>query len=215
MNILLIDDHALFRSGLATMLGNLEPSTYIADYPSYDAAVESTQSPEDIDLVLLDYHIPGTETTANLQAVRESFSQAKVVVISGEEDPGKIIIAIDHGASGFIPKSSEPPILIAALKLILAGGVYLPEQVLRIRGKKATGGGEVSLDKLSDRQRDVLNRAIDGKSNKAIARELGLSEGTIKAHLSYVYKSLGVTNRTEAVVLASQLLGLEPQEHAR
>lgn len=211
MKIVLIDDHALFRTGVSTMLANLEPETEAAGFASYKLAVEGTADPKVVDLVLLDYHIPGTEAPENIRSVREYFPNAKLVIISGEEDSSKIINAIDYGASGFIPKSSEPQVLIAALRLVLSGGVYLPEQVLRTQSSAVQNAASNSsvLDQLTARQQEVLKHAIYGKTNKVIARELGLSEGTIKAHLSSAYRSLGVQKRSEAVVIASQALQSE------
>ena len=215
MNILLIDDHALFRSGMETMLSSLEPKTVVQSYDSSSSAIDSVTNPTKIGLVLLDYNIPGTSTVENIRSVREFFENAKIVIVSGEEEAHKVITAIDLGASGFIPKSSEPTILIAALKLILAGGIYLPEQVLRFQAATKTNVIELPsknhhsvnpLDSLTKRQYEVLMYVVDGKNNKTIARELDLSLGTIKAHLSAAYICLGVSNRTEAVVLASKFL---------
>ena len=211
MNILLIDDHTLFRTGIATMLRNLEPKTAVEGYSSCEAAVNQASNPNEIDLVLLDYHIPPTEAPENIRVVRTAFPNAKLVLISGEEDAAKIIQAIDDGASGFIPKSSEPQVLIAALRLVLSGGVYLPELVLRAQsaGIRKAAKNTSSMDQLTRRQQEVLAGAVDGKSNKLIARELGLSEGTIKAHLSSAYRALGVQRRSEAVIIASQLMAAD------
>jgi len=217
MNIVIIDDHTLFRSGVETMITNLEPKTLVQSYECSADAIESVTNPSNISLVLLDYNIPGTSTEENIRSSREFFENAKIVIVSGEEEADKVINAVDLGASGFIPKSSEPPVLIAALKLILAGGIYLPEHVLRYQtsssAKKdvqveAPTDDKTSnpLERLTSRQYEVLMHMIDGKNNKTIAREVDLSLGTVKAHLSAAYGSLGVTNRTEAVVLASKYL---------
>lgn len=213
MNIILIDDHTLFRMGIETMLKNLEPKTVINSYGDCKAAIEAEKQPDLTNLILLDYNIPGSQTESNIQNIRDNFDNAKIVIVSGEDSPDKIMSAIDSGVSGFIPKSSEPQVLIAALKLILAGGVYLPSDVLRYQGTNSAATVNSSdldndnpLDKLTSRQLEVLMHVIDGKNNKTIAREIDLSLGTIKAHLSAAYTSLGVSNRTEAVVLASKLI---------
>lgn len=212
MKILLIDDHALFRSGIETMLTSLEPQIEIISFSDCKLAIQSVQEPDAINLILLDYNIPGSETKSNINNVRDNFESAKIVIVSGEDDPGKIVTAIDLGVSGFIPKSSEPQVLIAALKLILAGGVYLPSEVLRYQGSQSKDAESVKekainpIDNLTERQLEVLMHVIDGKNNKTIAREINLSLGTIKAHLSAAYSVLGVSNRTEAVVLASKYL---------
>lgn len=211
MNIILIDDHTLFRSGIETMLKSLEPDTAINNYSDCVSAIQTEKEPENVNLILLDYNIPGSDTKSNIEDIRKNFEIAKIVIVSGEDDPNKIILAIDAGVSGFIPKSSEPQVLIAALKLILAGGVYLPSEVLRYQGSQNLTNSAVEkannpLEKLTSRQLEVLKHVIDGKNNKTIAREIDLSLGTIKAHLSAAYSVLGVSNRTEAVVLASKLL---------
>ncbi len=210
MNIILIDDHALFRTGIEAILKNLEPKTVIKNYSDCNSAIQSESNPDQINLILLDYNIPGSEVKSNIEKTRSNFETAKIVIVSGEDDPNKIIIAIDHGVSGFIPKSSAPEVLIAALKLVLAGGVYLPSEVLRHQGSISTNAQAQEennpLENLTARQYEVLIHVIDGKNNKTIAREMDLSLGTIKAHLSAAYTSLGVSNRTEAVVLASKLI---------
>lgn len=216
MNIVIIDDHTLFRSGMQAMLTSLEPKTAIQSFNCSENAISTIEIPTDINLVLLDYNIPGTSTEKNIESVRKRFENAKIVIVSGEEEVEKVITAIDLGASGFIPKSSEPEVLIAALKLILAGGIYLPERVLKYQASATTGETKDMrledvalnnpLDKLTKRQYEVLMYIVDGKNNKTIAREANLSLGTVKAHLSAAYLSLGVNNRTEAVVLASKFL---------
>jgi DNA-binding NarL/FixJ family response regulator len=128
-------------------------------------------------------------------------------VLSGEEDPRQVRRAIDAGAAGFIPKSSTPEVLLSALRLVLADGVYLPAVALK---GIAAGGTEAPVsadrigDSLSERQIDVLRKAVQGKANKVIARELSISEGTVKAHLSAAFRALGVHNRTEAVYAAAR-----------
>jgi len=216
MKILLIDDHTLFRSGIETMLTSLEPKTNIQSYENCTNAVESISMPDDINLVLLDYHIPGSKAETNINIICRNFEHAKIVILSGETEPAKIIDAIDAGISGFIPKSSEPEVLIAALKLVLAGGVYLPPDVLRYQiNAKSNDETSVSrqsltnpLDALTKRQKEVFIHMVDGKSNKVIASEIGLALGTVKAHLSAAYHILGVSSRTEAVVLASKISNL-------
>ena len=135
-----------------------------------------------------------------------------VAVLSGEEDPNLIRATIEAGASGYIPKASSSEILVAALQLILAGGIYLPHKVLAGMEAVTAGKGnsiEATKDLLSGRQTAVLLRAIQGQPNKVIAIDLGIAEGTVKTHLSAAFKALGVHNRTEAVFAAARL-GLKP-----
>lgn len=163
-----------------------------------------------MDLVLVDLHMPGANGMDALGAMRAAFEASAVVVLSSEDDPRLIRQSIEMGASGFIPKSSTPQVMIAALRLVLAGGTYLPPHVLLGFSGAApeAAPAEVSahsVDGLSARQLEVLMKAVQGKANKVIARELQLSEGTIKAHLSAAFRTLGVQNRTEAVFVAAKV----------
>jgi DNA-binding NarL/FixJ family response regulator len=161
--------------------------------------------------VLLDLKLPGVNGMDALRALREAVPAAPLVVLSGEEDPHVVREAIERGAMGFIPKSSTPEVLIQALRLVLARGVYLPPTVLDSRAAPAPGASPQAdsaaarLLGLTPRQADVLRCVIQGKPNKIIARELDISEGTVKAHLSSVMHALGAHNRTEAVYAAAKL----------
>ena len=162
------------------------------------------------DLILLDLNLPGVGNLEALASIRDAFPQAPVVVLSGEDDPRMIRATIEHGAMGFVPKSSTPEILIQALRLILAHGVYLPLSALAsddtpAPAAPATGDSAALLGNLSPRQVEVLHCVIRGQPNKLIARNLALSESTVKAHLSAVLRTLGARNRTEAVYAAAKL----------
>jgi DNA-binding NarL/FixJ family response regulator len=205
VRILIIDDHALFRQGLKFLLRDLDAKLEVAE--AADCAQAVAMAGEAFNVVLLDLHMPGTAGLEALDAVRQAFESSRIVVLSGEEDPRQVRRAIDAGAAGFIPKSSTPEVLLSALRLVLADGVYLPAVALKgIAG--ADGHPEVSADRigdsLSERQIDVLRKAVQGKANKVIARELSISEGTVKAHLSAAFRALGVHNRTEAVYAAAR-----------
>ena len=207
MRILIVDDHALFRQGLRFLLRDLDAQLQIAEAGDCEQAL--ALAAEAFDVVLLDLHMPGVAGLAALDAVRQGFEASRIVVLSGEEDPRQIRRAIDAGAVGFIPKSSTPEVLLSALRLVLADGIYLPTVALKGVDEPASGAssaisGERLKDALSERQVDVLRKAVQGKANKVIARELGISEGTVKAHLSAAFRALGVHNRTEAVYAAAR-----------
>ena len=214
LSILLVDDHVLFRSGLKFLLEELDSDIQFLEAESCEAAL-SYGTDQPIDLILLDYHLPDSgEGFEALQKIKHQFEQATIVVLSSEDNPEIIRGAVESGAAGFIPKSSTPDIMIATLKLILAGGIYLPPtamaQTSKIPDKKVTSSSEsTEMDtlksQLSDRQFEVLIGAIKGKPNKIIARELNIAEGTVKAHLSVAYRILDVKNRTEAVFKAAKL----------
>lgn len=214
MRILVIDDHRLFISGLRFLLSDLHADLEITEIPGVEAIDEATAA--DLDMVLLDLTLSGLSGIPALDLVRARLDGVPIVALSSEQDGGVIRECIEHGAAGFVPKSSSPEVLIHALRLILAGGVYLPEQVLNTPGE---GTGRVdpaedprarSLAALSDRQRQALMLAVKGKSNKRIARELGIAEGTVKLHLSAAYRSLGVGNRIAAVFAVAELGLVEP-----
>jgi DNA-binding NarL/FixJ family response regulator len=212
MNILVIDDHALFREGLKFLLRSLDAGLQVDEAGNCAKALEHAAA-RSYDLVLLDLKMPGVEGLDALAALRDAVPAVPLVVLSGEDNPGVVRAAIERGAMGFIPKSSTPEVLIHALRLVLARGVYLPPTVLDAVGTtspsspdpSAVLAGRSTLSSLTPRQMDVLRCVIQGKSNKIIARELDVSEGTVKAHLSSVLRALGTRNRTEAVYAAAKL----------
>lgn len=226
MRILLIDDHDLFREGLKYLLPVLEGAVQYLEAGSMTEALQVAQPPgasevTHIDLVLLDFHMPGVDGMEALRQCRQSFESATLVIVSGEEDPRIIRHAVDGGAAGFIPKSSSRDELVSALKLVLAGGTYLPPHALLPAGalqhasapEQGGGDGAELLSRLSRRQFEVLMKAVQGKSNKVIAKELEISDHTVKAHLSIAFRQLDVQNRTEAVYRVARL-GFQPGQAA-
>lgn len=213
MRVFLVDDHHLFRSGLCFLLSGLQSDIQFAEAGNIDDVINFDDK-SDIDLVLLDLYLPGTEGFDALESIKQNY-QCSVVVLSSEDDPHIIRSTIAHGAAGFIPKSSSPEVLVAALQLVLANGIYLPPHVLNDsldnqNTSSKTQQRDAIIGQLSERQLDVLIKAAQGKSNKIIARELHIAEGTVKAHLSACYRVLEVDNRTEAVY-ATASMGLLPE----
>jgi DNA-binding NarL/FixJ family response regulator len=212
VNILLVDDHVLFREGLKYLLRTLDAALDMDEAGDCAKALEHATA-RSYDLVLLDLKMPGVAGLDALAALRDATPSAPVVVLSGEDHPEVVRAAIERGAMGFIPKSSTPEVMIQALRLVLAHGVYLPPTVLDAPAASSTPASAASqttapqtrLAGLTPRQMDVLRCVIQGKSNKIIARELDVSEGTVKAHLSSVLHALGTHNRTEAVYAAAKL----------
>ena len=167
------------------------------------------------DDLLADLYLPGTEGFDALTRIKQLY-QCSIVVLSSEDDPHIIRSAIAQGAAGFIPKSSSPEVLVAALKLVLAHGIYLPPHVLSdySDGDDTNSKSEYRntiLNQLTQKQLPVLIKMAQGKQNLIIARELHIAEGTVKAHLSACYRVLGVHNRTEAGY-AIALMGLIPEQ---
>jgi DNA-binding NarL/FixJ family response regulator len=176
-----------------------------------------------LDLLLLDLCLPGVQGLELFEEIRRDYPMLPVVVLSGLDDAGTVQSVLAGGAVGFIPKSSSHAVMVNALRLILAGGRYLPPELIAPdldRGAMASAGATRALFSVSDlglteRQREVLVYLAQGKSNKQICRELGLAEPTVKIHVSAVLKALGVTTRTQAVVKINQLgLRLDEPMHA-
>jgi DNA-binding NarL/FixJ family response regulator len=213
VKVLLVDDHVLFREGLKFLLRALDPGLEPDEAGNCAEALERAAE-RDYDLVLLDLKLPGRHGLDALEALREAIPGVPLVVLSGEDDPRTIRMAIERGAMGFIPKSSTSDVLVKALQLVLAQGVYLPPAALDTDYSLAasstptslrSGSGDTALEAITPRQMEVLRCVIQGKPNKVIARELGIASGTVKQHVSGVLRSLGAQNRTEAVYAAAKL----------
>jgi DNA-binding NarL/FixJ family response regulator len=208
MHILIVDDHPLFREGLKTLLTALEPGVRISDAGSVAEAI--TLSAADApDLILLDMNLPGPSRLDALRQVKAANETASVVVVSGDEDPLLIRKAVDEGAAGYIPKTTDASLTIQALRLVLANGIYLPRAALAAGGQVPSSSAESSKPgappEFSGRQLAVLKCLLQGKANKVIARELDIAEGTVKAHLWSIYQALGVNSRAQALYRVHEL----------
>ena len=226
MRLLLVEDHQLFSGGLRFLLAEIDATI---TYTTASTLALALQAQGPFDLILLDLHLPDTSGFNGLHTIREVFDNTPVVMLSGEENTEVIRMAIAEGAMGFVPKSATPQVLIAAMRLILAGGTYLPPHAFAAWPTTQAKSATLSLNvfeampmsrsdvadvaRLTDRQLEVLMKAVQGKPNKVIARETCLAEGTVKAHLSAAFRLINVSNRTEAVFRAAQL-GLKPQPYA-
>jgi DNA-binding NarL/FixJ family response regulator len=218
MKTLLIDDHALFREGLALLMTQGFPNLVLLQAGDITEALERLTTHPDTRLILLDLALPDSAGTSGLVRLREHAPQVTVVVLSADQSPEMVLAAIDAGAAGFIPKTARSGVMQAALRVVLDGGVYLPPAALMavagFEGDDAFASASKLLrpapnDRLglTSRQCDVLRLLIEGKTNKLICRELGLSASTVKTHLASIFRRLGASSRTQAVV-ASARLGL-------
>lgn len=209
MRVLIVDDHPLFRAGLKALLFELDAKIDAAEASTLADVLEARERGETFDLVLLDVNLPDATGLRGLEQVKDAFEAALVVVMSAVEDADLIFSAVDAGACGYIPKTTDPTVTVNALRLVLARGIYLPPNVLQDREKSLmSGGAEESVPQqpyLSQRQLEVLQRLLHGKPNKIIARDLGIAQGTVKAHLAAIYQALRVTSRSEAMYRAHEL----------
>jgi DNA-binding NarL/FixJ family response regulator len=215
MCVLLVDDHSLFREGLALLLKPLMAGLLTREAGSCEQALQDLQANGPADLVLMDLGLPGMSGLQGIVSLRDQWPAMPVVALSSADDRDTVLQAINAGAMGFIPKSSTSGVLIAALQLILARGVYLPPSVFldtpqawmatpRTDPTPAPTKSAADLG-LSPRQCEVLYLILQGKPAKLIEREMNLSAGTVKAHTSAVLRALNVTTRTQAVVAAGKL----------
>ena len=214
MRILIVDDHPVMRAGVRSCLNGLDPAIDFVEAADLQDAVRAAKSGDPIDLVLLDLALPDRSSVQTLTAFRESVDPCPpVVVFSATEDADTVTTALDAGAMGFIPKTSSPEILQQALRLVLARGIYLPASVLRREGGARPAPANLTprpLRKLSElgltpRQQEVCTLMVKGRPVKQIARDLGISAATVKAHLQPILRNLGVMNRTEAIVALHRL----------
>ncbi|HEX7044822.1 MAG TPA: response regulator transcription factor [Burkholderiales bacterium] len=207
MKILIADDHALFRAGMRHVLTQLGQDVEIIEAGDCDQALAQAAAHADVGLVLLDLHMPGKDGFAALETFSRQYPALPIVVLSASENRADMQRALDQGAMGFVQKSATASVVLSALRLVLAGGVYVPPAMVQPAASAPAPRAAGDTAGLTPRQLDVLAYVLEGKANKVIAAELGLTEATVKAHITAVFKALKVTNRTQAA-LAAERLGL-------
>jgi two-component system nitrate/nitrite response regulator NarL len=203
MKILIADDHALFRDGVRQLLQQLGDDVVVAEAEGCSQMLAAIEADSDLRLVLLDLCMPGQDGFTALDTLARSYPTLPIVVLSASESPADMRRALSSGAMGYIPKSANAAVILNALRLVLAGGIYVPPALLAGE-RRAPAEAPSSARKLTPRQIDVLDRVIEGKPNKIIAAELSVSEATVKAHISAVFTALNVTNRTMAARVAAR-----------
>ena len=215
MKILVVDDHALIREALRGVLRSLKSEATIVEAPNSRQAMQRIEENPEIELILLDLNLPDRDGFEVLAELRERYPAVSVVVLSASDEREHVARALDLGALGFIPKSSQREVMLSAFNLIFAGGIYVPPEILArpaprpvpsAQLRKAVSAADLGL---TDRQMDVLVLMMQGKSNKAICRVLDLAEPTVKNHVTAILKALKASNRTEAVIAAGAL-GVQP-----
>jgi DNA-binding NarL/FixJ family response regulator len=200
MRALVIDDHPLIHEILPAVLRKALGDVTVATEGTLEAGLVRAAGSVPPDLVLLDLGLPGCEGLDALTRFRLEFPELPVVVLSATIDRESILGALDSGASGYIPKTSKPEVMVAALKVVAAGGVYVPpEAVEELAVKSAPRPREMEL---TDRQREVLRLILKGYNNERIASELAIAPNTVKQHAHAIFTVLGVSTRAEAVIAA-------------
>ncbi|QNP49151.1 LuxR C-terminal-related transcriptional regulator [Diaphorobacter aerolatus] len=225
MKILVADDHWLILEAVQTKLAELEERVEFVIAMNAEELEEA--SLDGVDVAMIDLSIPGASDYSHIDALRERSPTLPIIVFSGSEDPGIMRSVLQRGVLGFIPKAYSPSVMLSAVRLVLAGGVYVPPMMLPVLAADASV--DVPADRelfrvaapgpdrsqpptmetlrqvLTARQVEVLQLLSQGKPNKLIGRSLGISEGTVKIHLAAIFRALNVRNRTEAVVAARTL----------
>lgn len=207
MRMLLVEDEALVSHALRLMLRQQIPD---ADILCCETGAEAIRfvTATGFDLILLDWKLKvGPTGVELLQSVCTLRPSARILVVSGEGSAARVRLAISQGAAGFVSKDSSPDLLRAAISIVMAGGTYLPPDVPAVPDPSSYGSGGIgdssdlrsAFPRLTQRQRDTIERLVRGETNKQIARDLGISDNTVKNHLAAIFRELDVRNRTEVV----------------
>lgn len=224
MKVLYADDHWITRSAAKHLIDRLERGSELLEAADFRQALDLASANPDLDLILLDLLMPGMKRFEGLRAIRECLPQVPVVVMSAIEDRDEILRCIEAGAMGYIPKSSQSDEVTSALQTVLAGGVAFPRRLLEQRNpaKKLAVyafGNEKSLEDvataLTKRQLQVYKLLGQGMSNAQVAEALGLSEHTVRVHVSAIVKRLNLDSRTQAAIsAAAQARAVEDEAEA-
>lgn len=200
---LIADDHPLFRGALRQIVAKRFPASEIEEAGDFDELVSGLSASDDVDLIFLDLAMPGARGFSGLMFLRAQYPEIPVVVVSASEDAATIRHALGFGASGYMPKSLTTETIEEAIAAILEGSVWMPSDV-DLEPQK--GDGLIAkLVTLTPQQVRVLTMLTEGLLNKQIAYELGVSEATVKAHVSAILQKLGVESRTQAVIAAASI----------
>lgn len=210
MKVLVVDDHALIREALHSVLKQLNREAAIFDASNGHQAMCIVEEHPDISLILLDINLPDRDGFSVLRELRERYATIAIVILSSSDDQDTVKRAFKLGALGFIPKTTKREVILNAIKLVFSGGVYIPSQMLeetrspRLADKPAARDSLKGIG-LTDRQIEVLALLMKGRSNKVIAKTLNMAVPTVKNHITVVLKALGVASRTEAIIKVGKM----------
>lgn len=207
--LLIADDHPLFRAALCQAASKRLDECSVLEASDMPGVFEALSTDPDIDLVLLDLHMPGSQGLSGLAALRGQYPTVAVLVVSAHDEPRVVRRVLDHGAAGFIPKSADPGEISDAVAAVLNCGNWLPPSLARsvaaLPSNPADTDLAARLARLTEQQYRVLALLAEGLLNKQIADRLGIQERTVKAHATAIFEKLGVRNRTQASVLLRSL----------
>lgn len=200
VKVLIVDDHAVVREGVAAVLRQAFGPLTVLLAADINAAIAMACSHPDLDVVLLDLVMPGVSGMAGLIAFTSQHAAIPVIVLSSSEEEADVRDALAQGALGYVAKTARPATLVAAVRLVLSGEIYVPAFMAEHAPHAASGDHTHTL---TERQRDVLKLVAGSASNKEIAHRLAISEKTVKAHLTAIFRALKVTSRAEAARCAT------------
>lgn len=222
MNVLIADDHPIVRSSLAQLLRVVDEDAEILEASSYEEAIECADKHEDLDLMLLDLRMPGMAPFDGLKQLVTRRPSVPIVIVSAVDNRADALRAIELGAMGYLPKTMAADEFESLLQRVIDGQVAMPRSLLEQDRELPSSPHGVSamsdssarerLDRLTRRQQQVLSYLAQGKSNMQIAQDLGLSEKTVRLHVSAILKTLNLSNRTQAALFAAQHMPAEPTE---
>ena len=206
MKVLVVDDHPVLREGIVALLRQIGPETCVLEAGDAEQALTLVTHHDDLDVVVLDIALPGLDGLSAITEFGRARPELPVIVLSSSEDAQTVRQALAQGAMGYVPKSASRHTLVSAIALVVSGELYVPPLVLNDSPAPRTAsvgiGPRPDAHQLTERQVEVLRLLSDGRTNIAIALELGLSEKTVKAHVTAIFKVMNVFNRTQAAAVA-------------
>lgn len=210
MKVLIVDDHALIREALHSVLKQLNREAVIFQASNSQQAMCIVEEHPDISFILLDINLPDRDGFSVLRELRQRYATIAIVILSSSDDQDTVKRAFKLGALGFIPKTTEREVILNAIKLVFSGGVYIPSQMLEERRSPRLIDEPATRDSfkgigLTDRQIEVLALLMKGRSNKVIAKTLNMAVPTVKNHITAVLKALGVASRAEAIIKVGKM----------
>ncbi len=203
MKILIADDHALFRDELSSRLEKINPDVVLMQASSFSQALKILEKEVDLDMIIVDLDMPDMQWEEGIKILKQKSDEINIIVISASEDMRQIRKILQSGIKGYIPKRLESQTMHNALKLIVEGGIYIPPALVENNSEFSNNNRRSKT--LTNRQSQVLDLIAEGKSNKQIAYEMGVSEATVKLHINALLRSLKVNNRTQAVITAQKM----------
>jgi DNA-binding NarL/FixJ family response regulator len=215
MKILLVDDHWVSRAALKSLLTQIDKKAKFLEADTFDDALKQAEGASGLKLVLLDLVLPGLDSLDGISRLMQKAPRVPVVVFSMVENRHEMLRTVEQGVAGFIPKTATGDEILKALEVVLSGELYLPRMLLKDSGQQSSESSSFmpidaaprqAIANLTPRQRQVLSYLAQGMTNTKIATELGLSENTVRIHISAILRTLDLDNRTQAALLAAEYL---------